>query len=106
MKAIDCEYLLEGKKYYILFNGTKYIGDFSNIFHYNYYSIAVFDNVCYMNSNSMPNITKYFIINDYYFNYTYFYIPELENLLLKQVLRQKIEDKYLLSNIIQHYSQS
>lgn len=106
MKPIDLEHLIEGKYYYI-FNyesdkGNKLIGCFSKIYFYNYYSIAVFDNVKNLNKNDNSITTKSFLINDYYFNYTYFFVPEIENFLLKQVLRQKICDIYFTNEMIKH----
>lgn len=112
MREIDGEYLLQNHYYYVISNNTKYIGMFSNIFHYNYYSIAVFRNVNYVNTNDDNPIndldmTKSFIINDYYFNYTYFYIIEVDSLMFKQVLRQKIKDQYLISDVTKEfYTQS
>lgn len=102
MKEIDSEYLIKGNYYYIQDDNSKQIGCFSAIFHYNYFSIAVFDNVCNLNTNGCPNITKSVLLTDYYFHYTTFYIPELEELLLKQILRQKLKDVYCVSCIIEN----
>jgi hypothetical protein len=104
MKPIDFEYLLEGNYYYI-FNyelGNKLLGSFSKIYFYNNYSIAVFDHVKSLNKNDNSLTSKSFLINDYYFNYTFFYVPEIELLLLKQVLRQKVDDNYLRNEIIKY----
>jgi len=100
MKEIDSEYLIKGNYYYIQDNSSKYIGSFSNIFHYNYFSIAVFDNVCGLNTIISHKVTKSFLLTDYYFHYTYFFIPQKEEILLTQVLRQKIKDIHCVSSII------
>lgn len=102
MKEIDSEYLVKGNYYYIQDNNSKYIGSFSAIFHYNYFSIAVFDSVFNLTTKNYPNITKSFLLTDYYFHYTYFFIPQLEELLLRQILRQKINDNYCVSCIIEN----
>lgn len=98
MKPIDFEHLIEGNYYYIvhyeLGKRNKLIGCFSKIYFYNYYSLAIFDNVKNLNKIDNSITTKSFLINDYYFNYTYFFVPEIENFLLKQVLRQKVGDIY------------
>jgi len=99
MKPIDFEHLIEGNYYYIVHHEldkrNKLIGCFSKIYFYNYYSLAIFDNVKNLNKIDNSITTKSFLINDYYFNYTYFFVPEIENFLLKQVLRQKVGDIYL-----------
>jgi hypothetical protein len=102
MKEIDSEYLVKGNYYYIQDNTSKYIGSFSNIFHYNYFSIAVFDNVGNLSTKNSPNVTKSFLLTDYYFHYTYFFIPQKEEFLFKQLLRQKIKDVYCISSIIEN----
>lgn len=102
MKEIDSEYLVKGKNYYIQDDSSKQIGCFSTIYHYNYFSVAIFDNVCKLNTNGSPNITKSFLLTDYYFHYTTFYIPQIEEFLLKQILRQKIKDNYCVSCIIEN----
>jgi hypothetical protein len=101
MKEIDSEYLVKGNYYYIQDNSTKYIGSFSDIFHYNNFSIAVFDNVCGLTTNASPIVTKSFLLTDYYFQYTYFFIPQKEEFLLKQLLRQKIKDIHCVSYIVE-----
>ena len=105
MRPIDFEHLIEGKYYYIynLENKNKMLGKFCNSFFYNYYSIAVFDNVQYLNKDDNSIVTKSFLINDYYFNYTLFFVPEIEPLLLKQILRQKVGDKYFTDLMIKLY---
>lgn len=49
MKPIDFEHLIEGNYYYIVHHEldkrNKLIGCFSKIYFYNYYSLAIFDNV-------------------------------------------------------------
>jgi hypothetical protein len=42
------------------------------------------------------------VINDFYFNYTYFFVPEKEIFILKQVLRQKLGDIYFTNEMIKH----
>jgi len=80
-------------------NQKKFIGTFIRIYNYNYYSIAIFNNVQYLNSDNKSIITKSFIINDFY-NYTHFFIPEIEILLLKQIFRQKIGDDYFIKELL------
>lgn len=107
MRPIDFEHLIEGNYYYILNydlnKENRLLGCFSKIYFYNYYSIAIFDNVKYLNKDDNSIITKSFLINDFYFNYTYFFVPEIETLLLKQILRQKVGDKYFTDLMIKLY---
>jgi hypothetical protein len=103
MKSIDSENLISGNYYYIhsydLENQKKFMGCFIRIYNYNYYSIAIFNNVQYLNSDNKSIITKAFIINDFY-NYTHFFVPETEILLLKQIFRLKIGDDYFIKELL------
>lgn len=98
MKLISYENLEYNNIYYINHNGIKYIGIFNDLYNYDYFSIVLFKNVFNVNSFDKSKTTKNFIIGSYY-NTVEFYIPELEQLLLEQILRQKINDD-LLAKII------
>jgi hypothetical protein len=104
MKQIDFEHLIKGNYYYIynLDNNNKMLGKFCNSYFYNYYSIAVFEDLKNLNKKDNSITIQDFLINDFYFYYTYFFVPEKEIFLLKQVLRQKLGDIYLTNEMIKH----
>jgi len=96
MKPISYKNLVVNNIYYIEHNSIKYIGIFNKLYFYNYFSIALFDDVMKVNSLDKTTTTKNFIIGSYY-NKVTFYTPELEQLLLEQTLRQKVNDELLAS---------
>jgi hypothetical protein len=98
MKPIHFENLIQNNNYLISYNEKKYMGIFNKLFNYDYFSIAVFNDIFEINSLEETKITKNFIIGSYY-NKIEFYIPESEKLLLEQILRQKIKDE-ILSKIV------
>ena len=98
MKLISYKSLVENNIYYIEHNSIKYIGMFNKLYFYNYFSIALFDDVMEVNSLDKTTTTKNFIIGSYY-NKVTFYTPELEQLLLEQTLRQKVNDELLANTM-------
>ena len=98
MKHISYKNLVQNNIYYINHNEIKYSGIFIKLYQYNYFSIALFNDIMKVNSLDKTTTTKNFIIGSYY-NKVTFYIPELEQLLLEQTLRQKIKDE-LLSKVV------
>ena len=92
MKKISYENLEYNHIYYINNNGIKYTGIFNKLFDYDYFSIALFNDIVEIKSLDKTKITKNFIIGSYY-NKVEFYIPEINNLLLEQTLRQKINEE-------------
>jgi hypothetical protein len=98
MKTICYENLIENNIYYIDHNKIKYIGVFNKLHSYNYFSIALFNDVIKVNSLDKTITETAFIIGSYY-NKVTFYVPELEQLLLKQILQQKVNDE-MLANIM------
>ena len=98
MKLISYKSLVENNIYYIEHNSIKYIGIFNKLYFYNYFSIALFHDVIEVNSLDKTTTTKNFIIGSYY-NKVTFYTPELEQLLLEQTLRQKVNDELLANTM-------
>jgi len=98
MKPICYKNLVENNIYYIDHNNIKYIGMFNKLYCYKYFSIALFNNVMKVNSLDKTSTQSAFVIGSYY-NKVDFYVPELEQLLLEQTLRQKVNDD-LLANIM------
>ena len=96
MKPICYKNLVENNIYYIDHNNIKYIGMFNKLYFYNYFSIALFNNVMKVNSLDKTTTQSAFVIGSYY-NKVDFYVPELEQLLLEQILRQKVNDELLAS---------
>lgn len=96
MKPICYKSLVENNIYYIYHNNKKYTGIFNKLYFYNYFSIALFNNVMEVNSLDKTTTQSAFIIGSYY-NKVTFYSPELEKLLLEQILRQKVNDELLAS---------
>jgi hypothetical protein len=110
MKSVCKENFICNNNYYIYDDGVKYSGKFSKIYDFVYFYIVEFtDVVCIQSRNENINkninkITKYFNINNYYYNEAQFYIPEMESLLWKQILRQKITDEHLVNVITSIYN--
>lgn len=98
MKEICYKNIVQNTIYYIYHNEIKYIGVFCELYDYDYFAIALFNDVIKVNSIDKTSTTKNFIIGSYY-NKVNFYTPELEQLLLEQILRQKTND-YFLSKVI------
>lgn len=92
MRAIDFTSLNYNHYYYIYQRDTnkKYYGKFRVIYDYDYFYIAVFSEAFNIPYDFQP-IEKNFLIDAD--ENVDFYIPEMEELLLKQVLRQKIHDE-------------
>ena len=101
MKIISINQLSPNNTYLIQYNELKYQGIFLKLHDYNFFYIAEFKDTTLLNPNTpkIPGTTKYFTINNYYFNIIKFFVPEVEKLLLEQTLRQKINDP-LCANII------
>jgi hypothetical protein len=102
MKLIHYEKLVSNNNYYIYHNDVKYSGTFVKLYYYDYFWIAEFKDVINLISNEKTKMNKNFIIQNYYYNLTYFYIPELESLFLEQVLRQKINDAFFAHTIMKN----
>jgi hypothetical protein len=96
MKPISYKNLVENNIYYIDHNNTKYIGMFNKLYFYSYFSVASFNNIMKVNSLDKTTTQYAFVIGSYY-NKVTFYSPELEQLLLEQILRQKVNDELLAS---------
>ena len=105
MKPISFTDLIQNNNYYIQHNEIKYIGMFYKLHDYNYFQIAEFKDTIQINSldQNKTKIPKYFIVNNYYLNSIHFYIPEVETLLLEQLLRQKINDRICAHMIAIHF---
>jgi hypothetical protein len=105
MKIIDFNYLQMNHSYYIyqLQDNKKYYGKFKKIYDYNFFYIAVFEDVSIVPYIEGPPIELYILINRYGDNIE-FYIPEIECLFLKQILQQKIMDEYLAKTLALIYN--
>jgi hypothetical protein len=103
MRLINYENLIKNNNYYIQNNEIKYLGIFVKIYYYDYYCIAEFKDVVPINSfhgiEKIEKMEKHFIIQNHYFNTISFYVPELEPLLLEQILRQKTNDHFFANSI-------
>lgn len=62
MKKISYENLKYNHIYYINCNGIKYAGIFNKLFNYDYFSIALFNDMVKIKSLDKTKITKNFII--------------------------------------------
>jgi hypothetical protein len=99
MRVIDFTGLQYNHYYYIYQKDTnkKYYGKFRILYDYDYFYIAVFSQTTIIPYINFPPIELHFLINND--ENVDFYIPEMEELLFQQILRQKIHDENFVRSI-------